>query len=102
MPDLIIHDATLRDGSHAVRHQLTAERISHYCEAAELAGVPIVEVGHGNGLGASSINVGISLIDDTAMLKAARGKLSRSKLGVFVIPGFATIEKDIKPALEIG
>ncbi len=99
---VIISDSTLRDGSHAVRHQLTEKQISLYAEAAEAAGVPIVEVGHGNGLGASSLNVGMSLLDDLSMLKAARTKLSRSKLGIFVIPGFATIEKDIKPALEIG
>jgi 4-hydroxy 2-oxovalerate aldolase len=102
MPELIIHDPTLRDGSHAVRHQLTIEQISRYAAAAEAAGVPVVEVGHGNGLGASSLNVGLSLTDDLSMIRAARKKLSHTKLGVFAIPGFATVKKDIKPALEEG
>ncbi len=102
MPDVIIHDPTLRDGNHAVRHQLTAEQIAVYAEAADAAGVPVVEVGHGNGLGASSLQVGLSRTDDASMLKAARAKLSRSKLGVFAIPGFATIERDLRPAIEIG
>lgn len=99
---LIIHDPTLRDGSHAVRHQLTVEQMSTYAEAAEAAGIPVVEVGHGNGLGASSLQVGLSLVDDLTMLKTVRAKLSRTKLGVFAIPGFATIEKNLRPALEIG
>ena len=102
MPGIIITDSTLRDGSHAIKHQLTVDQISSYAEAAELAGVPVVEVGHGNGLGASSVNVGMSLVDDLSMLKAAREKLVHSKLGVLVLPGFATIEKDIQPALDIG
>ena len=49
---ILISDPTLRDGNHAISHQLTAEQIAKYCKAAENAGVPIVEVGHGNGLGA--------------------------------------------------
>ena len=102
MSKVIIHDPTLRDGNHAVRHQLTVEQIAIYAGAADAAGVPVVEVGHGNGLGASSLQVGLSLLDDATMLKTAREKLTRSKLGVFAIPGFATIERDLRPALDIG
>ena len=102
MSKLIISDPTLRDGSHAVRHQLSVEQIGIYAEAAEAAGVPIVEVGHGNGLGASSLNVGMSLTDDITALKAAREKLRKSKLGVHIIPGFGTVDKDLRPAIEVG
>lgn len=99
---ILISDPTLRDGSHAVRHQLTAKQIAAYAAAAETAGVPIVEVGHGNGLGASSLQVGESLLSDIEMFEAARKNLVNSKLGIFVLPGFATINKDLKMALEIG
>ena len=102
MPKVLINDATLRDGSHAVGHQLNSQQIAVYAAAAEAAGVPIVEVGHGNGLGASSLQVGESLISDMEMLKAAREKLVNSKLGIFVIPGFATINKDLSRAIEAG
>ncbi len=81
---------------------MTAEQIAAYAAAADAAGVPIVEVGHGNGLGASSLQVGVSLVADNLMLKTARENLKRSKLGIFLIPGFATINKDLKPALELG
>lgn len=99
---VLVSDPTLRDGNHAVAHQLTADQIEAYCEAADAAGVPIVEVGHGNGLGASSLQVGEAAIDDATMLKRARAKLKSSKLGIHVIPGFATIERDLKPALDYG
>jgi len=102
MKKILISDPTLRDGSHAVKHQLSVKQIAAYAAAADAAGIPIVEVGHGNGLGASSLQVGVSLTDDQTMLKTARKHLRRSKLGIFIIPGFATINKDLRPALEIG
>jgi 4-hydroxy 2-oxovalerate aldolase len=55
---ILISDPTLRDGNHAIQHQLSAEQIAAYCKAADAAGVPIVEVGHGNGIGASSLQLG--------------------------------------------
>lgn len=102
MKKILIKDPTLRDGNHAVKHQLTAKQIAAYAAAADRAGIPIVEVGHGNGLGASSLQVGLSLTDDKTMLKAARENLRHSKLGIFLIPGFATINKDLRPAIELG
>jgi len=102
MPQIRISDPTLRDGNHAVAHQLTRAQIARYAEAAEAAGVPIVEIGHGNGIGASSLQVGLSCEDDATMLGTAREKLSRSLLGIHCIPGFATINKDLRPALDLG
>ena len=37
---ILICDPTLRDGNHAVRHQLSRENFIAYCKAAEAAGVP--------------------------------------------------------------
>jgi 4-hydroxy 2-oxovalerate aldolase len=102
MPDLRISDPTLRDGNHAVAHQLSAAQVARYAEAAEAAGIPIVEVGHGNGIGASSLQVGLAREDDATLLRAAREKLSRSLLGIHCIPGFATINKNLKPAIDMG
>lgn len=102
MPDIRINDPTLRDGNHAVAHQLTVAQIAAYAAAADDAGIPIVEVGHGNGIGASSLQVGLSRMDDLEMLKTARDKLAHSSLGIHCIPGFATINKDLRAALDIG
>ncbi|AEI42893.1 4-hydroxy-2-oxovalerate aldolase [Paenibacillus mucilaginosus] len=97
-----ISDPTLRDGQHAVAHQLSERHIRLYARAANAAGVPIVEVGHGNGLGASSLLIGKSRVSDRCMLLAAREELTSSRLGIHLIPGFATIERDVRPAIELG
>lgn len=102
MAKILISDPTLRDGNHAVKHQLTAQQIRRYAAAADAAGVPIVEVGHGNGLGASSLQVGEALLSDREMLRIAREQLRTSKLQAFGIPGFATMRRDLDVALEEG
>ncbi|WP_407837536.1 4-hydroxy-2-oxovalerate aldolase [Streptomyces sp. DSM 116496] len=99
---LEICDTTLRDGNHAVAHQLGHSDIVAYAKAAELAGADLLEVGHGNGLGASSIQVGRAALSDIEMLTAARAQLKNTRLGVLSIPGFATVERDLKPALDCG
>jgi 4-hydroxy 2-oxovalerate aldolase len=99
---ILISDPTLRDGNHAVRHQLSRESFVAYCRAAEAAGVPIVEVGHGNGLGASSMLVGECRLTDDDILSLSRANLVRSRLGIHVIPGFATIKNDLTKAVDAG
>jgi 4-hydroxy 2-oxovalerate aldolase len=100
LPHLTVCDATLRDGSHAYSHQITLEQIKTYASASEKAGYTYLEVGHGNGLGASSLQVGESLVSDSEMLQAAKQCLQNTKLSVHVIPGFATIKKEIVNALD--
>ena len=99
---IVISDPTLRDGNHAVQHQLGAEQVRRYAAAANAARVPIVEVGHGNGLGASSLQVGEARLTDREMLRIAREQLTDVQLGAFGIPGFATIEHDLDVAIEEG
>lgn len=102
MKKVLLSDASLRDGNHAIRHTLTADQIGEYCRAIDMAGVDIVEVGHGNGIGASSLQLGESACNDEVMLRTARENLKKAKLGIHMIPGFATIEKDLKRAIENG
>jgi len=102
MSSIIISDPTLRDGNHAVAHQLSKEQIAEYCRLADEAHIPIIEVGHGNGIGASSLQLGESKTCDYLALQTARENLKKTLLGIHVIPGFATIEKDLKPAIEMG
>jgi 4-hydroxy 2-oxovalerate aldolase len=97
-----LYDVTLRDGNHALRHQLTSKFVTAYCEKADEAGLYAVEVGHGNGLGASSFLIGKSSEPDFNLLEAARDNLKKTKLAVHTIPGIATISKDIIPALDCG
>jgi 4-hydroxy 2-oxovalerate aldolase len=100
--NILISDPTLRDGNHAVRHQLRKNDFASYCKAADSAGVPIVEVGHGNGLGASSMLVGECSLSDEVILSTARENLKHSKLAIHAIPGFCTIERHMAMALDLG
>lgn len=95
-------DSTLRDGSHAVKHQLTQENIKEYCNGIQDSGMYTVIVGHGNGLGASSLQVGLSLLTDEQMLMTAKENLGQTKLGAFLLPGFGTIKDNLIPAFELG
>jgi 4-hydroxy 2-oxovalerate aldolase len=102
MPSVLVSDPTLRDGNHAVGHGLSAEQMAAYAAAADAARIPVVEVGHGNGLGASSLQVGRAAITDREMLEVTRSHLKTSKLGVHVIPGFATVKRELAAAVDIG
>lgn len=97
-----LYDVTLRDGNHALRHTLSSSFVGKYCREAENSDVWAVEVGHGNGLGASSHLVGKSTESDFDLLTAARESLKETKLAVHSIPGFATIKRDLVPAISIG
>ena len=102
MRDIIISDPSLRDGNHCVKHKIDLTSVARYCKFADDAGIPIVEVGHGNGLGASSLLIGLMPHTDTQMLTVARENLKKAKLGVHIIPGLGTIKKDIQPAIDVG
>ena len=101
MRKVIITDSSLRDGNHSVKHTISLDSIARYCQFADKAGVPIVEVGHGNGLAASSLLVGKSVNTDEEMLTVARKNLKNSKLGIHMIPGLATLEHTRK-AIDLG
>ena len=102
MAKLMFFDSTLRDGSHAVKHQFSRENIEDYCMAIDGSGMYTVIVGHGNGLGASSLQVGLSKLTDHEMLQTTRENLDQTKMGIYMIPGFGTIRDNLIPAIEDG
>jgi 4-hydroxy 2-oxovalerate aldolase len=100
--EFFLYDVTARDGNHALGHKISPSFLETYCQLAENSNLYAVEVGHGNGLGASSYLVGKSEYTDEELLTAARKQLNKVRLAVHAIPGFATIERDLKPALAAG
>jgi len=101
MQNIKIFDSTERDGQHAIRHQITKSQIKNYAKLVEKTGIYALVVGHGNGLGASSIHLGRSSLGDRQMLTTARRELKSTKLCAFVLPGFATL-KDMDMAIAEG
>lgn len=101
MTTIKLYDPTLRDGNHALGHSLGLVDITAYCLAVDACGLYCVEVGHGNGLGASSLQLGVAPHSDEEMLRTARVALRQTRLGVHAIPGFAKIDH-LRMAIDQG
>jgi len=69
--DIRITDTSLRDGSHHKRHQFTKDEVHAIVAALDTAGVPVIEVTHGDGLGGSSFNYGFSKTPEQELIKLA-------------------------------
>jgi 4-hydroxy 2-oxovalerate aldolase len=100
-PAFRLTDSTLRDGSHAVAHKFTEDQVRAVAGALDRAGVPVIEVSHGDGLGGSSFNYGFSGTDERNLLRAAAGAVSNAKLAVLLLPGIG-VAGDLQEVREIG
>lgn len=99
--DLRITDSTLRDGSHALAHQLTEDQVRRTVQALDDAGVEVIEVAHGDGLGGSSFNYGFSRQNEIELVAAAVDEATRARIAFLILPGLGTVE-DMKRAAEAG
>ncbi len=100
-PAVRITDSTLRDGSHAMRHQFTAEQVRAIVHALDASGVEVIEVAHGDGLGGSSFNYGFSRQEEFDLIAAAVDEARSARIAVLLLPGVGTIT-DLKRAHEVG
>ena len=102
-PELAIRitDTSLRDGSHAKHHQFTDDDVRVVVGALDAAGMPVIEVTHGDGLGGSSFNYGFSRTDERLLMKAAVETATTAKIAALMLPGLGT-KDDIKGAADLG
>ena len=82
-----LHDMTLRDGMHPKRHLITLEQMVAVATGLDAAGVPLIEVTHGDGLGGASINYGFPLCTDEEYLRAVIPHLKRARVSALLLPG---------------
>lgn len=101
MTTITFVDVTLRDGNHTYRHQLTPDIIAATAGALDAAGVDIIEVGHGDGLGGSCVHVGRAPASDEALLRAATGVVKNARIAILVVPGFGVFP-DLEMAADLG
>jgi 4-hydroxy 2-oxovalerate aldolase len=94
-------DSTLRDGSHALAHQFTETQVRAVVRGLDEAGVPVIEVSHGDGLGGSSFNYGFSHTDEKRLLRAAVEEATNARIAILMLPGIG-IKEDLVEAHEIG
>jgi 4-hydroxy 2-oxovalerate aldolase len=98
---LRITDTTLRDGSHAMAHQFTEEQVRATVHALDAAGVEVIEVTHGDGLGGSSFNYGFSRVDEIKLIAAGVEEATQAKIAVLLVPGIGT-KDDLRNSREAG
>lgn len=96
-----ILDVTLRDGSYEIGFRFTSSDTATICRELESAGIEYIEVGHGVGLNASNRGFGEAAQTDREYMEAAAGSLTKTKWGMFCIPGIARLE-DVDTAHKYG
>ncbi|TCP53531.1 4-hydroxy 2-oxovalerate aldolase [Tamaricihabitans halophyticus] len=99
--DLRLVDTTLRDGSHAMAHQFTEANVRDTVRALDTAGISLIEVTHGDGLGGSTFNYGFSLVDERVLIKAAAEEARNATIAVLLLPGLGTVT-DLRAAADLG
>ncbi len=98
---ITLHDMTLRDGMHPKRHQMTLEQMKTIAQGLDAAGMPLIEVTHGDGLGGSSVNYGFPAHADEEYLSAVIPLMKTSKVSALLLPGIGTVDH-LKMAHGLG
>ncbi|MFD1045318.1 4-hydroxy-2-oxovalerate aldolase, partial [Kibdelosporangium lantanae] len=96
-----ITDTSLRDGSHHKRHQFTADEVRSIVAALDDAGVPVIEVTHGDGLGGSSFTYGFSKTPEQELITVAAETARNAKIAFLMLPGVG-VKDDILVAQDNG
>ncbi|MCP3740218.1 4-hydroxy-2-oxovalerate aldolase [Rossellomorea sp. BNER] len=99
--DVTVTEVALRDGSHAIGHSFTVDQVLKVAKALDEANVPYIEVSHGDGLGGSSLQYGLSKTNEMELISAAVSVCKQAKVGVLLLPGIGTV-KELKEAENLG
>ncbi|MEG2050033.1 MAG: 4-hydroxy-2-oxovalerate aldolase TesG [Comamonas sp.] len=98
---ITVHDMTLRDGMHPKRHLISLEQMKTVACGLDAAGVPLIEVTHGDGLGGSSVNYGFPSHTDEEYLGAVIPLMKQAKVSALLLPGIGTVDH-LKMAYDLG
>ncbi|MBY4676695.1 4-hydroxy-2-oxovalerate aldolase [Marinobacterium arenosum] len=98
---VVLHDMSLRDGMHAKRHQISLEQMVDVATGLDEAGMPLIEVTHGDGLGGASVNYGFPAHSDEEYLGAVIPKMKNAKVSALLLPGIGTVDH-LRMAKDLG
>jgi 4-hydroxy-2-oxovalerate/4-hydroxy-2-oxohexanoate aldolase len=96
-----VHDMSLRDGMHPKRHQITVGQMKTIARGMDDAGVPLIEVTHGDGLGGASVNYGFPAASDEEYLRAVAPLLKKTRVSALLLPGIGTVDH-LRMAADCG
>ena len=96
-----LHDMCLRDGMHPKQHQITVDQMVDIAGALDEAGVPLIEVTHGDGLGGASVNYGFPAASDETYLRAVVERVSQAGISALLLPGIGTVDH-LRMAADCG
>ena len=98
---VLLHDMCLRDGMHAKREQITVEQMVRVATALDAAGVPLIQVTHGAGLGGNSLQHGFALASNEEYIEAVSSRMQQARVSVLLIPGLGTM-RELQSAYNAG
>jgi 4-hydroxy 2-oxovalerate aldolase len=84
-----------------MRHQFTRQQVRAVVEALDKAGVPVLEVTHGDGLAGSSIQYGFSRTNEMDLIEEARKAATHARIAALLLPGIGT-RNELKEAVTRG
>ncbi|GAA4100103.1 4-hydroxy-2-oxovalerate aldolase [Actinomadura miaoliensis] len=84
-------DTSLRDGMSSVSHRFTPDQVGAVARGLDRAGVRVIEVAHGIGIGASSVQYGFAAATDVEYVRAAVAAVDRADIAVLYVPGISTL-----------
>jgi len=87
-----LHDMSLRDGMHPKRHQISLQEMLDVATGLDAAGVPLIEITHGDGLGGTSVNYGFPAHSDEEYLRTVIPHLKQAKVSALLLPGIGTVD----------
>ncbi|MBI1351497.1 MAG: 4-hydroxy-2-oxovalerate aldolase [Actinomycetales bacterium] len=99
--DYRLIDSTLRDGSHAISHQYRMDDVIQIVTGLDRAGVPVIEIAHGDGIGGSSFNYGFSAVPEKELIAKACEVTTNAKIACLLLPGIGLAD-DLREINEMG
>ncbi len=94
-------ETTLRDGSYVIDYQFNAQETEYIVKILDEIGFEYIEVGPGIGFNAHKYSTPKPASSDLDYIKAAKKYSSKSKIGMFFIPGIGELD-NIKMSSDYG
>jgi 4-hydroxy 2-oxovalerate aldolase len=101
MRNIHVVDTTMRDGANSFSHQFTTDQVAAIAAGLDQAGIKMIEVTHGDGLGGSSLQLGRAAHSDPEYITAAVRAVEDARIAVLFVPGIATLN-DLAVAQQCG